>query len=437
MNIKVFIKTFGCKVNQYDSELIKENLSLDKNFTFVNDYKKADLFIINSCYVTESAEEEVLKYAKRFSKLGKVIITGCFKGDLKIENTYLLDLKNELNIRKFIYNLYNFDLKESLVKDRVDRFSNRTRAFVKIEEGCNKFCSYCIVPYLRGRARSREIKDVIEEIKNLIQNGYKEIVLTGTELGYFGFERGENLTTLLYEIIDIKGDFRVRLSSIDPEFFTDEIINIMKKNNKICPHIHLPLQSGSDKILEKMRRRYNLDFYLDRVQKFKENVKNGTITTDIIVGFPYEEDEDFEKTIITIEKVKFLKCHIFPYSKREQTYSSGFDYTIKKEVLDMRLRLIREVSNRVRREVVESFNNKELIILTESKKGDRLSGFTENYIRVYIDGEYKENNFYKIYLQTTKNNVEYGIVLNEFHYSIIEGGEIKECPQYTEEKVKT
>ncbi len=436
MNFNVYIKTFGCKVNQYDSEIIRENLSLDKNVKFTNNYKDANLFIVNSCFVTEKAENEVLKEIRKFSKLGKVIVTGCFNKSLNIENIYILDLNKEMNIREFIYKIYDINKKENIYKNKIEKFSDRTRAFVKIEEGCNKFCSYCIVPYLRGNAKSRDINDIIDEVKILIDNGYKEIVLTGTELGFFGLEKGENIITLLKNLISIDKNFRIRLSSIDPEFFTDELIYLMKESNKICPHIHLPLQSGSDKILKKMRRRYNVSYYIDRVNCFKENIKNGTITTDIIVGFPFEEKEDFEKTIEVIKKIKFLNCHIFPYSKRDGTIASKYDYLINKDIIKHRLKIIKEVACKIRGEVIKSFNNKNLILLTEYEMNGKLYGFTENYIRVSIDNKYKINNFYKIYLQTTENNVEYGIVLNEFSYPAIEGGENKECQQSTEEKVK-
>ncbi|MGB9749669.1 MAG: tRNA (N(6)-L-threonylcarbamoyladenosine(37)-C(2))-methylthiotransferase MtaB [Caldisericia bacterium] len=436
MNLCVYIKTFGCKVNQYNSEMIKENLIMDNKFKFANNYKDADLFIVNSCFVTENAEKEVLKEVRKFSKLGKVIITGCFNRKLNIENVYILNLNEENEIREFIYKIYNISLDEKFYKDKIEKFSNRTRAFVKIEEGCNKFCSYCIVPYLRGRARSRNIDNIIDEVKILIENGYKEIVLTGTELGYFGIEKGINIVELLKKLISINKNFRIRLSSIDPEFFSDELIYLMKENSKICPHIHLPLQSGSDKILKKMRRGYDISYYIDRVNFFKKNVTNGTITTDIIVGFPYEEDDDFENTIKILEEVKFLKCHIFPYSRREGTLSSKYEFSVSKDIVNERLKIIKEVANRVRKEVIKSFINKELILLTENKINGKLFGFTENYIRVFIDGEFKVNNFYKVYLQNTENNVEYGIVLNEFCYPTIKGGEIKECQQFIEEKVK-
>ena len=436
MNFNVYIKTFGCKVNQYDSEIIRENLSLDKNVKFTNNYKDANLFIVNSCFVTEKAENEVLKEIRKFSKLGKVIVTGCFNKSLNIENIYILDLNKEVNIREFIYKIYDINKKENIYKNKIEKFSDRTRAFVKIEEGCNKFCSYCIVPYLRGNAKSRDINDIMDEIKILIDNGYKEIVLTGTELGFFGLEKGENIITLLKNLISIDKNFRIRLSSIDPEFFTDELIYLMKESNKICPHIHLPLQSGSDKILEKMRRRYDVSYYIDRVNCFKENINNATITTDIIVGFPFEEEEDFEKTIDVIKKVKFLKCHIFPYSKRDGTIASKYIYSINNSIINDRLRIIKDVSNKTRGEVIKSFNNKNLILLTEYEMNGKLYGFTENYIRVSIDNKYKINNFYKIYLQTIENNVEYGIVLNEYSYPVIEGGENKKCQQSTEEKVK-
>lgn len=436
MKIKIYIKTFGCKVNQYDSELIKENLLLDSNFKFVDNYLQADLFIINSCFVTENAEKDVIKEIKKLSKFGKVILTGCFNRNLNMDNVYFLDINEKIKIREYIYSILNINLEEKVYKNKIEKFLDRTRAFVKIEEGCNKFCSYCIVPYLRGRARSRDIDEILDEVNLLIENGYKEIVLTGTELGYFGSERDEDITILLKKLLSINKNFRFRLSSIDPEFLTNEIIYLIRDNNKICPHIHLPLQSGSDKILKKMNRRYTVSQYLEKIDFFEENVKNGTITTDIIVGFPFEEEEDFEKTIEIIKKVKFLKCHIFPYSKRDGTAAAKYNFKVDENILVKRLKKVKEIANNIRREVIDSFNNKELILLTESERNGKLYGFTENYIRVAIDNKFYKNNFYKISLQKNKNNVEYGIVLNEYYYSTIEGGEIKECQQFIEEKAK-
>ncbi|MDI6861569.1 MAG: tRNA (N(6)-L-threonylcarbamoyladenosine(37)-C(2))-methylthiotransferase MtaB [Caldisericia bacterium] len=418
--IKFFIKTFGCKVNQYDSQLIKENLIIDKNFIPVTDYKNADLIIINSCIVTEKAEEEVLKYAKKFKNYGVVIITGCFKENKKLEGVYYLPLKDEIDIKNFIYEILNMEKEKSKTKQTISFFEDRTRAFLKIEEGCNKFCSYCIVPYLRGSARSKDIDVIKEEFLNLLKNGYKEIVLSGTELGFYGIDINKNLIKLLQELLSYPYDFRIRLSSIDPEFLSDELIQFFCQNEKLCPHIHLPLQSGSNKILNLMRRRYDKNYYLDRAFKFKESVKNSTITTDIIVGFPDENEDDFYETIDVIKKVEFLKCHIFPYSEREGTFASKYlrDKKLNEEIIKERIKIIKKIAKEVSNKVLNRFVNKELVFLGETKKEDKLFGFTENYIRVFIDKEFEKNKFYKIYLQNSKNFVEYGIVISEFYYGV-------------------
>lgn len=418
--IKFYIKTFGCKVNQYDSQLIIENLLLDENFQLVKDYKNADIIIINSCVVTEKAEEEVLKYAKKYKNYGLVLITGCFKEKKDIEGIYYLPLKDEINIRNFIYKILKFSNKKNEKKEYISFFDGRTRAFLKIEEGCNKYCSYCIVPYLRGSAKSKDIEYVKREFLNLLKNGYKEIVLSGTELGFYGKDINKSLINLLQELVNIPYDFRIRLSSIDPCFLNDELIKFISENNKICPHIHLPLQSGSNKILNLMRRGYNKSYYLERALKFKETVKNSTITTDIIVGFPDENDNDFNETIDVIKKVEFLKCHIFPYSERKGTFASKFlsDKKLKDEIILERVKILRKIAKEVSNKVLNEFTNKELIFLGETTKENKLFGFTENYIRVYIDKEFEKNKFYKIYLQNSKNFVEYGIVISEFYYGV-------------------
>ncbi len=420
MKIKVFIKTFGCKVNQYDSQLIKENLMSDENFEIVKDYKEADLIIINSCFVTETAEEEVIKTVKKFKNYATVIVTGCFTGDKKVENVYYISIEDEPKIKNFIYKIVNKEVKEIKEVDKISFFEGRTRAFLKIEEGCNKFCSYCIVPYLRGRARSKKIEDLKIEFLNLINNGYKEIVLTGTEIGFYGLDINSNLLELLKELTKFRYDFRIRLSSIDPEFLNDDLINFICENEKICPHLHLPLQSGSDKILDLMRRGYSKNYYLDLINKLKEKIKNLTITTDIIVGFPEEDDSDFNETLEVIKKANFLKCHIFPYSERKNTFSSKFlkDKKLDECIIKERLKIIKEVSKEVSQTVLESFIKKELIFLGETKKENKIFGFTENYIKTFIEGDYEKNKFYKIYLQNVKNFVEYGIVISEFHYGV-------------------
>lgn len=429
MKMRFYIKTFGCKVNQYDSQLIKENLTQDENFLLVSNYNEADLIIINSCVVTEKAEDEVKKYIKKFKTKATVVVTGCFKEKINEDGVYYLPLKDEINIKNFIYKIFNIEVKENIKKDRISFFEGRTRAFLKIEEGCNKFCSYCIVPYLRGNAKSKDKSIIKEEFVDLLKNGYKEIVLTGTELGFYGIEKNTNLIELLKELISIPYDFRIRLSSLDPEFLSDDLIKLISENEKICSHIHLPLQSGSNKILKIMRRRYDKDYYIDRALKFKEKVKNSTVTTDIIVGFPDESDEDFYETIDVINKVQFLKCHIFPYSEREGAFASKYlsDKKINEDILKERLKIINKVAKETTQKVLDSFINKEIIFLGETKRQNALFGFTENYIRVFIDSNFEKNVFYKIYLQNSKNFVEYGIVISEFHYGVPIKKEVRFC----------
>jgi threonylcarbamoyladenosine tRNA methylthiotransferase MtaB len=429
MKIKIYIKTFGCKVNQYDSQLIKENLMNDRYIEIVKDYRDANLIIINSCFVTKTAEDEVIKTIKRLKNYAPVLVTGCYIENIKFDNVLYITISEKIKIKETIYKI--FEIKDNFLKEinKISFFEGRTRAFLKIQEGCNKFCSYCIVPYLRGRARSKEIEIIKEEFLNLINSGYKEIVLTGTEIGFYGLDINSNLLELLKDLTKFPEDFRIRLSSIDPEFLNDDLIEFISNNEKICPHLHLPLQSGSDKILNLMRRGYSKNQYLDLINKLKEKIKNITFTTDIIVGFPNEDERDFNETLDVIEKVKFLKCHIFPFSERKGTYASKYfkDKKVDEMLIEERLKIIKDFAKDYSKKVIENFINKELIFLGETKKENKIFGFTDNYIRTFIEGNYEKNKFYKIYLQNSKNLVEYGIVISEFYYGVPIKKEVRIC----------
>lgn len=433
--IKVYFHTLGCKVNQYDTQLMIENLLVDKRFEITRKIDEADVFVVNTCVVTEKAENESKKLIRKFSLKGRVVVTGCLpeKESPGYSEIPYLKLKDEKNIRNVILSLFgeagsNFSYRES-----IRSFYGRTRAFIKVQEGCNRFCSYCIVAYLRGKVRSKKIKDVIREVEEVISNGYKEIVLTGTQIGLYGFERNENLVSLIREITKIPANFRVRLSSIDPEFIDEPLIDVMK-GEKVCPHLHLSLQSGSNKILKLMRRRYTVEEFLKKVEMFKKKVKNATVTTDIIVGFPGESKEDFNLTVNVVKKAGFIRLHIFPYSKREGTLAAKFKNEVPKKVIKEREIMLKEMVRKVMKEEINKFIGKKLMVLNERKN----SGYTENYIKVELNKLAKENQFYITYLQNIKNGVVYGKIEKEFSYfPIAKGGEILECQQSKEEKEKT
>ncbi|RLD14943.1 MAG: tRNA (N(6)-L-threonylcarbamoyladenosine(37)-C(2))-methylthiotransferase MtaB [Caldiserica bacterium] len=433
--IKVYFHTLGCKVNQYDTQLMIENLLLDERFEVTRKVDEADIFVINTCVVTEKAERESRKLIRKFSSKGKVVVTGCLPEKTKHYDSKItyLTLDEERNLRDIILSLLGEKEIVSNHTETITGFYGRTRAFVKVQEGCNRFCSYCIVAYLRGKVRSRKTEDIVREVRNLISNGYREIVLTGTQIGLYGYGENKNLVSLIREILKIPFNFRIRISSINPEFVDNSLIEVMEEE-KVCPHLHLSLQSGSDKILKLMRRKYTIAEFLKKVETFKKKVKNASVTTDIIVGFPGEEEEDFKSTLKAVKEAGFVRVHIFPYSKREKTLAANFKNEIPKDIIKERERKLNEVVKEVVKDEIGKFLGKRLIVLNEKIK----SGYTENYIRVILDKPSKVNQFYIAYLQNIKNGVVYGKIEKEFSYSPIEkGGENSECLQLKEEKERT
>ncbi|MFN4226982.1 MAG: MiaB/RimO family radical SAM methylthiotransferase [Candidatus Ratteibacteria bacterium] len=363
------IITFGCKVNQYESQLIKENIENDDNF------KSDNIVILNSCCVTEKAEKEVKKKIKELLNQGKKIyLTGC----ISEKNGKLKESENLKIIEKSFF--FKF-------KDKIEYFSGHTRAFVKIEDGCENFCTYCIIPYVRGKVVSRKEKDIIEEIKKLGENGYKEIVLTGINLGCYGKDNGESLISLIKKIEDIEEINRIRLSSIEIYYINEPFIESLKNTKKFCPHFHIPLQSGSDKILSLMGRRYNFNEYYEKIEMIRKKIEKVTFTTDIMVGFPGEKEQDFEKSCIAIDKIKFLKVHIFSYSERKGTFAINLPDKVNEKIKKERFKKLYEISEISRKKVLEEFIGQKLYVLFEEKEGNFWKGYSENYIPIIVNSE--------------------------------------------------
>lgn len=433
--IKVYFHTLGCKVNQYDTQLMIENLLMDKRFEVVTAVQDSDVFVLNTCVVTESAEKESNRLIRKFSQKGRVVVTGCLPEKSKPANSKVpfLGLNAEKNIRNVILSL--FKEKENIFKypENITHFHKRTRAFVKVQEGCDRFCSYCIVAYLRGKVRSRRVEDILREVRILVSNGYKEIVLTGTQIGLFGREENKDIAFLIKEILKISGNFRIRISSIDAEFVNKELIEVMKEQ-RVCPHLHLSLQSGSDRILKLMRRRYTAADFLKKIEMLKKEVNKATVTTDIIVGFPGETEEDFKLTLKLVVEAGFIRVHIFPYSTREGTLAERFKNKVPKETVKRREKELKVVVKEVAEKEKKRFLEERLVVLNEKNA----SGYSENYIRIKLDKSLNENQFYETYLQNIKNGVVYGKIERRFSYSLIEkGGENSECQQSKEEKERT
>lgn len=372
--MKLFIKTYGCKANQYDSQLLVENF-IDDGYE-ITGFKDADVIIVNTCCVTAKAEKEARSFIRKSAGEGKEIwVTGCaVKRDGFIEKTgvpvrVLSDIK--------------------LKKKTISHFYNHTRAFVKIEEGCENFCSYCVVPYVRGKVRSRNEDEIVEEVKTLCGNGYKEIVLTGIDTGAYGMDTGTDIIKLIERLKDVEGLKRIRLSSIEIFYLSDKLCDYLVSNELFCPHLHIPLQSGSDKVLKLMRRRYTFSEYLKKIEWIKRRDREGrfTFTTDIMVGFPYEEDDDFRLSLKAVEMAGFLKVHIFRYSARKGTAAFSIGGDVPEKVKKERERELESIAGEVSAKVKKQFTGKILDVLVERQAEDGWEGYSAQYIPVRVSDD--------------------------------------------------
>lgn len=422
----VAVYTLGCKVNIYESEFVISKLK-ENNYQIVDFDSFADIYIINTCSVTNESDKKnrkIINEAKRRNSSAVIVVMGCYSqvnsdlidADIVIGNkdkSKIIDLLNEyINNKTKIKRIYDLN-KVDFESMSIDKFENHTRAFVKIQEGCNAYCSYCIIPYTRGRLRSKDIDEAVNEITNLVNNGYKEIVLTGIHTGRYGIENNTNLYELLTRLVKIPNIFRIRLSSIEINEITDEIIDLIKNNKIMAKHLHIPLQSGSDKILKLMNRKYDVAYFIDKINKIKSLIQDISITTDLIVGFPNETESDFNDTLKVLEKIKFTKIHTFPYSKRKGTKASLMDNQIDGLTKKERVHKVLEISNKYELEFYKSKINSSYEVVTELKKNDICIGHTTNYIPVIIDKKIN-NEIINVKITDVRSiDKVYGKIINE------------------------
>ena len=384
--MKAVVFTLGCKVNECESDSLISGL-INLGYEVSDKLEKADLYIVNTCAVTAEAEKKSRQMASRIRKLSsdaKVIFTGCAvqKDPKQFENKssdfLLTGVFNKNQILSMLGEKGNHvappcDKFEELLPTK----SLRTRAYVKVQDGCNNFCSYCIIPYLRGRIRSRNPKSVYEEIKNL---GAKEVVINGINLSAYNYN-GTNLTGLIKELKDL--DCRIRLGSLEVNVIDREFLTALKELKNFAPHFHLSLQSGSNSVLKAMNRHYTANEYLEKVNLIREYFADAGITTDIIVGFPTESEENFLETIELVKKVNFSDIHPFPFSPRSGTVASkmkDLPSEVKKQRLDVLIKLKKEC----KKNFANSLKGKTLGLLSEEEKDGYYQGYTENYLRVYL-----------------------------------------------------
>ena len=408
--MKFNIITLGCKVNSYESNFMKEAL-VKNGFSFCNLNEKCDILILNTCTVTDTSDKKSLKEVRRLKRENPnaiLVVCGCSvqNDKTKYDNLGINILMGNINKSNIVSIIEKYlDDKtpvEYLAKTRDLPFENmevdisdHTRAYIKIEDGCDNFCSYCIIPFVRGKKRSKDFSLVLREVQHLANNGYKEIVLTGIDTG--GYEsNGKNLTDLIHEMSKINGIERIRQSSIEITQINEKFISELKNNNKICDHIHIPLQSGSDSILKLMNRKYDLKYFFDKIDMIRSVRPDISITTDVIVGFPGETEEMFLETMETCKKINFSKIHAFPYSERKGTKASMMDGKVPEIVKHERVKKLLELSDSLEKSYYDKFKGKNKDVLIEEVNEFGSKGHTSNYLMVHTNEKLQKGEIYNL-----------------------------------------
>lgn len=421
--MKVGICSLGCKVNIYESELVT-NILKNNNYTVVDFEDKADIYIINTCSVTNESDKKsrkMINRAKKNNPAAIIIVMGCYSqvNAEDIDVDIVLGNKDKSKIveiieeyiktkqkKKIIYDLTKVDFE----KMEITNFDSHTRAFVKIQDGCNAFCSYCIIPYVRGRVRSKAPEDVIKEVTTLVEKGYKEIVLTGIHTGRYGTDINTTLEELLNKLVNIPNIYRIRLSSIEINEITPGIKELLKENKVMAKHLHIPLQSGSNKILKLMNRRYNKEEFLSMVDNLRD-IPDISLTTDLIVGFPNEGEEEFNETIDTLKKIGFTKIHTFPYSKRKGTPAAIMDNQVSPEEKKKRVHRILDLSNKYEHNFYESKIGKIYDGVVEIHSNGTTIVHTSNFIPVIINDIVEEGTIVGVKIEKVEDLKVYGRIV--------------------------
>lgn len=423
--MKFYIYTLGCKVNTYESNVISDNLI---NNGFIEGTEEdSDIYIVNTCTVTNTSDNKSLKVVRQLLRNHKdkiIIVTGCMTqvssnllDDLDVSivlgnvgKSKIVDYINEyLKSKKKIIDVK--DVMNAKFEDMCLNNFNKTRAFVKIEDGCENYCSYCIIPYSRGKVRSKDKDTVIKEITNLVNDGHKEIVLTGIHTGHYGSDLDNySFAKLLKDIENIEGLKRLRISSIEITELDDEFLDVLNSSKILVDHMHIPLQSGSDEILKSMNRKYDKEYFIDKINKIRSIRPDISITTDIIVGFPGETEELFNETIDTINKIRFSKIHVFPFSLRKGTKAENIPNHIDDVTKKKRVKILMDISKTLEIEYFNKFIDKEVVFLPEMYKEGFITGHTGNYLLVKSKGSINDLNEFK---KVIVREVNYPYVVGE------------------------
>lgn len=400
--------TLGCKVNQYETNAMKQKF-IEKDYEIVEFEEAADIYVVNTCTVTNMSDRksrQIIRRAKESNKNSLLVVTGCYAQvakdelekiediDIVIGNQEKKDIVTfvEEKQKEKIEKVSDIRYEKSFAEFGSSTYTDKTRAVIKVQDGCDRFCSYCIIPYARGRIRSRKPEEVIAEIEKLTKKGIKEVVITGIHLASYGKEYKPHISLLelLEEINKIDGIERIRLGSLEPTLMTKDFIEGLVKLEKICDHFHLSLQSGCDETLKRMNRRYTAEEFEEGIKIIRDNFPNVSLTTDVIVGFPGETEEEFSKTYEFLERIKFYKMHVFKYSQRKGTKAAVMPNQITGEVKEERSNKLIELSNKNQKEQNQKYIGKEIDVLFEEQDGEYIKGHTTNYIMVYVKSDDKE-----------------------------------------------
>lgn len=408
---KIAFKTLGCRLNQYETDAIASQFAKGGEYKIVDFDDQADVYIINTCTVTNQSDQKCRNIINQASKNkeGMLVVTGCMVNNHKsvlekdTKATYLI----ENSKKSSLFTIVDSHLKGEIPD--IDKIDNdlfgyqsadktfHTRSMVKIQDGCDNHCTFCIIPDVRGHATSRPVEEVLQNIRELLDFGYKEIVLTGVNIGRYEYE-GHSFDDLVEKVLELDGDFRVRISSIEPDGFSDKLFDLFE-NPKLCRHLHLCLQSGSDKVLLQMRRMYSTQRYMEMIENLRSRYPDFNFTTDIIVGFPNESEEDFQQTCDLAQEVGFSHIHTFRYSIRKGTRAERMPNQIPEKIKIERSKKIRTLANELQQKYRSSFVGKKQVVLTEKiMEGNKVAhGYGEHYMPIQFFGQnLKKNTFYEV-----------------------------------------
>ncbi len=422
---KVAFYTLGCKVNQYETNAMIERF-IRENYEIVDFEELSDIYVINTCTVTNMSDRksrQIIRRVKQINPNSILVVTGCYAQvaskelekieeiDLIVGNTEKKDIVNIVeNYKKDIsskYEISDINNQKEFVDFGTTTYTEKTRAVIKVQDGCNNFCSYCIIPYAKGRVRSRKVESVIDEIKSIAQKGIQEVVITGIHVASYGLDfkdKNIRLIDLLEEINKVEGIKRIRLGSLEPNIITDEFVERLKKVDKICDHFHLSLQSGCTETLKRMNRKYTTGDFEKVVERLRNAFPNVALTTDIIVGFPAETEEEFNITYEYLKRIKFYKMHVFKYSQRKGTRAAVMPNQVDGNHKEERSHKLIELSNKNEEEFLDRYIGKEVYVLFEQKEGEYIKGHTSNYLIVKVNSEKLENRMVKVKIETREGD---------------------------------